>query len=179
MMAMIGKQALRNMAVIAFAATTSVAHADDPRQQPVTIAHLAECQQVTDGTARLACFDQRAAELLTAVNDRSVVVAEREEIQASNRSLFGLRLPRIRIFSGDNDEEEIAEIETVVQSISHRGDGTIGFTVEDGARWVQTDSRVVTGAVRQGTHVTIRRGALGSFFAAFQGAISVRVQRVN
>lgn len=160
-------------------AGASPAMADEPVGQPAVVTNLMECRAIADDTARLACFDQRTQELSSAVGDRSIVVADREEVRATNRSLFGLRLPRIRIFSRDDGEEALSEIETVIQSISRQYDGKVSFTVDDGARWVQTDGHVVTGVVREGTRVTIRRAAFGSYFAAFAGSISVRVRRVN
>ena len=75
-------------------------------------------------------------------------------------------------------QPEIDEIETSIVSIDRNGNGRVVFTVTDGARWVQTDDRTVV-SVRPGTRVTLKKAALGSFFAKFHGSISVRVQRVN
>ena len=107
----------------------------------------------------------------------TVVVVDREQVTEARRSVFGLRLPRIKLFDRDG-EPDIDEIETSVVSIDRNGNGRVVFTVTDGARWVQTDDRTVVG-VRPGTQVILKKGALGSFFAKFRGSISVRVQRVN
>ncbi len=161
-------------------AGASAARADDPDEatqaRPPVVAAVLACRALTDPTARLACFDREAGTLDTALTNGDVVAADRTEVRRANRSLFGLSLPRIRIFGSHDDE--VTTIEGDVQSIARGGDGRAVFTLTDGARWMQTDDHTLVG-VRAGTHVTIRRGALGSFFAAFRGSSSVRVRRVN
>lgn len=138
---------------------------------------VVECRKITDSAERLACYDKAVADLDSAEKSREVVVVDREQVTEARRSVFGLRLPRIKLFDRD-DEPDIDEIETSVVSIDRNGNGRVFFTVTDGARWVQTDDRTVVG-VRPGTRVTLKKAALGSFFAKFHGSISVRVQRVN
>lgn len=138
---------------------------------------VVECRKITDSGERLACYDKAVADLDSAEKSREVVVVDREQVTEARRSVFGLRLPRIKLFDRDG-EPDLSEIETSVVSIDRNGNGRVVFTVTDGARWVQTDDRTVVG-VRPGTRVTLKKAALGSFFAKFHGSISVRVQRVN
>ena len=138
---------------------------------------VVDCRKIADPTARLACYDTAVADLDTAEKTREVVVVDRDQVTEARRSVFGLRLPKIKLFSGDGSDE-VDSVESVITAVSRGRDGKLTFTIEDGARWVQTDSHTVIG-VRVGTRVTLTRGALGSFFAKFEGSTSAKVQRIN
>ncbi|MCW3846275.1 hypothetical protein OF829_03420 [Sphingomonas sp. LB-2] len=138
---------------------------------------VVECRKLTDSAERLACYDKAVADLDSAEKSREVVVVDKEQVREARRGLFGLSLPRIRLFDS-SDEPDLDEVTSTVKSISTQGDGRVFFVLEDGARWVQTDNRTVVN-VRPGTQVTLKRAAMGSFFAKFHGSISVRVKRVN
>jgi len=141
------------------------------------LAAVVDCRKVPDSAERLACYDKAVADLDTAEKSREVVVVDKDQVTEARRGLFGLSLPRIRLFDSSN-EPDIDEVESTVTIITKNGNGQVSFTVEDGARWVQTDTRTVVN-VRPGTKVTLKRGAMGSYFAKFHGAIAVRVRRVN
>jgi hypothetical protein len=147
------------------------------QERSKTLTAVVDCRKIADSAERLACYDKAVGELDVAEKDKKVVVVDREQVQEARRSVFGLSLPRIRLFAG-GAEEEVNEIESTVKTIDRNGAGRVFFTLEDGARWVQTDDRTVVG-VRPGTKVTLSRAAMGSFFAKFRGGIAVRVARVN
>lgn len=141
------------------------------------LAAVVDCRKIEDSAARLACYDAAVADLDTAEKSREVVVVDREQVNEARRSVFGLKLPKIKLFSGDGTDD-VDSVQSTVTAVSRTRDGKLAFTIEDGARWVQTDSHTVIG-VRVGTKVTLTRGALGSFFAKFEGSTSAKVQRVN
>lgn len=138
---------------------------------------VVDCRKVADSTERLACYDKAVADLDTAEKSQEVVVVDKEQVTEARRSVFGLHLPRIRLFDNSN-VPDVDEVESTIVTITKNGNGRVAFSVEDGARWVQTDDRTVVN-VRAGTKVTLKRGAMGSYFAKFHGSIAVRVQRVN
>jgi hypothetical protein len=138
---------------------------------------VVDCRKIIDSTERLACYDKAVADLDTAEKSREVVVVDRAQVDEAQRSVFGLKLPKIRLFGGDGDNE-VAAVESVVTSVGRNRDGKLVFTIEDGARWAQTDNHTIVG-VRVGTKVTLTRGALGSFFAKFHGSTSAKVERIN
>lgn len=138
---------------------------------------VVDCRRIADSTERLACYDKTVADLDTAQKSREVVVVDREQVTEAQRSVFGLKLPKIKLFGGD-DGNEVNTVESVITAVGRNRDGKLVFTIEDGARWVQTDNYTVIG-VRVGTRVTLTRGVLGTFFAKFQGSTSAKVARVN
>ena len=136
---------------------------------------VVDCRKIVDPGERLACYDKAVADLDTAEKSREVVVVDREQVTEARRSVFGLKLPKIRLFGGGDD---VDQVESVITSVSRNRNGQLVFTIEDGARWEQTDNHTVVG-VRVGTRVTLRRGVLGTFFAKFQGSTSAKVARIN
>lgn len=136
---------------------------------------VVDCRKIADPGERLNCYDKAVADLDTAEKSREVVVVDREQVTEARRSVFGLKLPKIRLFGGG---DEVDQVESVVTSVGRNRNGQLVFTIQDGARWEQTDNHNVIG-VRVGTRVTLRRGALGTFFAKFQGSTSAKVARIN
>lgn len=139
---------------------------------------VVDCRKIADANERLACYDKTVAALDEAEAKKEIVVVDKEQVREARRSVFGLKLPRIRLFGDDDPANDIDEIETEVASITMQSDGRVFFTVTDGARWRQTDNRTVV-AVKAGHKVTLKKGALGSYFAAFKGRIGIKVERVN
>ncbi|HEX7849432.1 MAG TPA: hypothetical protein VF485_06845 [Sphingomonas sp.] len=134
-----------------------------------------DCAAIKADAERLACYDRTVAALGKAEEAKEIVVTDREQMREARRSLFGFRLPSLRIFgSGD---EEISEIETTISGVSRSYDGGLSLTVADGAQWVQTDTRAIVGKIKPGDKVTISRGAMGSYFASIPGRPAFKVQR--
>ena len=70
------------------------AAADKPKQAPPAVVQkLLDCRALTDSAARLACLDAGVAALAGAVENRDVLVADKEEVKKARRGLFGLALP--------------------------------------------------------------------------------------
>jgi len=138
---------------------------------------VVECRKISDSTERLACYDRAVADLDTATKSREVVVVDREQVTEARRSVFGLKLPKIKLF-GDGESDDVATIQSTVTAVGRTRDNKLTFTIEDGARWIQTDNHTIVG-VRVGTQVTLSRGALGTFFATFKGSTSAKVARIN
>jgi hypothetical protein len=139
---------------------------------------VVDCRKLADAGERLACYDKAVAELDEAEAKKDVVVVDKEQIREARRSVFGFNLPKIKLFGGDDGVEDIDEIETEVTAFNIQRDGRAFFTVTDGGRWRQTDNRTLVG-VKAGRKVTLKKGALGAYFARFHGTIGVKVERVN
>lgn len=145
---------------------------------PPTMLKLSDCRTIANDTQRLACFDREVAALDSEIRAKQVAVVDRADVRKTRRTLFGIPLPEIKLFSND-DEPQIKEITAVITSINRTADGRIAFTLDDGAVWAQTDDFPVYSAVKAGQKVTLKRGAFGSFFADFVKAASVRAKRVR
>ena len=105
-------------------------------------------------------------------------VVDRQQVRSTRRSLFGLTLPDLNIFGGDADDP-MNEINGTIRSVNQLGDGKWAFTLDDGARWVQIDSRDLSSYPRVGHSVRIRRAAMGSFLANINRNTAIRVRRSN
>lgn len=167
--------------VLLFVAAPSAAQqrVDAPREAPpAAFSRAVQCRTVADPQERLACYDREVAALEAAEAASQIRVVDRAQIQRTRRTLFGLVLPDLNIFGGDDrDREAVSEINSTIRSVSQDPYGKYTFTLEDGARWVQTDSRNINIAPRVGQPIRIRRAAAGSFLANVNRQIAVRVRR--
>ncbi len=150
-----------------------------PREgPPAAFARAVQCRTIADPTERLACYDREVAALEQAEQTNEIRVVDRQQVRRSRRSLFGLDLPDLDIFGGD-DEDAVTEINSTIRSVSQTALGKWIFELEDGARWVQTDSRNIVPNPRAGHSIRIRRGSLGSFLANVNNRTAVTVRRQN
>lgn len=144
--------------------------------QPAVLKAVLDCRTIADPAVRLACFDRSSAALDTAAAAKEVLVVDRDTARKTKRGLFGLALPKLKLF-GDNDDEEVEQIESTIASTYSGRDGSTVFVLEDGARWKQTDGRETY--PKAGQPIVVRKGALGSFFARVNNQPGVRVVRVQ
>lgn len=163
---------------LAFFANGSAAKDKDAAAAPEIVGRLGQCRALNEDKARLACYDREVSAFDSAVRDRKLVVIDQKEIRETRQTLFGIRLPRIRLFDSDG-EAEVKEISSTISSIGKGDDGRIIFTLDDGAVWAQTDDWPLYSTVKVGQKVTLKRAALGSYFASFEKAVSVRVKRLK
>lgn len=167
-------------AMAGLAAAAAAAGAQEARR-PQAFDALIACRTVADPAARLACFDRESAALDAAAKADQVVVLDRQQVRETRRSLFGFQLPAIKLFqrAPGEKQEDLSQIDATIASIGRGPDGVV-FTIEGGARWVQTDGAMVSLAgTRPGSKVTIRKGALGSYFARFASGAGFRAKRAD
>ena len=158
---------------------TGPALAKDNNQVPATPATyqaLLDCKSVADPSARLACYDQKVETLAAAVRDRQLVIADRETMREARRGLFGLSLPRLKLFGGDADSEEVQQIESTIKAVRSASDGMPIFVLADDSRWKQTDGRTLF--TKAGGKIKIKRTAMGGYMANVDGQSGVRVVRL-
>lgn len=183
MMTSIARRTMTTIAMLAAAACPALA-ADPAKPRTPILAKLVECRSIADDAGRLACYDLQVKQLDQAERNADVVVVDRTQIRKARRSLFGLTLPDISIF-GDRDErgapeeEGVTKIESTILRATQNGNGRWVLTLEDGAKWVQADTRTVARSPRPGMPIVIRRAAMGSFLANIDKQIAIRVDRFN
>lgn len=154
-----------------------------PEARPDLFKKLIDCRAIAESAARLACYDERVAALDAAEAKQDVVVVDRGQIRKARRSLFGLTLPRLGIFGGGREEEAeeegFSQIDSTIQSARRNRDGKWVLVLDDGARWVQVDSRSLLPDPAAGQPIRIRRAALGSYLANVGKQTAIRMRREN
>lgn len=147
---------------------------------PAIYTDLVACVNIAEPTARLACYDDKVAALQTAQSTNQVVIADREQVREARRGLFGLTLPKIKLFDGDGDEgDQIEQIEGVIQSARTIRTGKWLIRLEDGGVWQQTEPpRSTMRRPKPGDSITIERAALGSYLAKVNDGRGFKVKRV-
>ena len=148
---------------------------------PAAFKQLLDCKAITDDTARLACYDTQVASFSTAVDKQDIVIADRGQIRKARRSLFGLTLPSFDLFGAKDgvDKAEMTEISATISQVRFTAAKRWSFVLDDGARWVQSDTKILPRDPKPGDLIKIRRAAMGSFLANIGGQIAIRVDRVN
>ncbi len=167
---------------LAALAASPVAAQSDPTEAidtPEVIDKLFECRAITDPEARLACFDREVADVYAAQQSRELVIADRKKVTEAKRGLFGLKLPKIRLFGGGDEDDEVNQITATLADARRLGNGRYIFELEDGARWIQTEDGVGRKRFRAGDTIVIRKAALGSFKARVNDKVAGRVKRLN
>lgn len=139
---------------------------------------LSACVDVGDLGQRAACYDAALAALTSAVRSGEVVIVQRKEAQAAQRSAFGLNLPALAIF--DRSGKDAAPLESVTgeakRAYRDQFDKWV-VVLTDGAVWRQIDSEAISPAPRAGSRVEIRKASLGSYFMKIDGQRGVRAKR--
>src|SRR3954447_7866596 len=159
------RYALIGTVLIVAGAAASAKTASAPAARPAAFEALVKCRAIAEDAARLRCFDQATAALEQAAARRDLVIVDRAQVRQTKRTLFGLELPHLSIFGGNDDDkaEEVSQIEGVVASASETGAGRWSVTLEDGGTWIQVDDNVIAIAPKHGTKVLIKKAALGSY----------------
>lgn len=172
---------LRIMATVVFFLVTAVAadvSAQSSSARATIVEDLARCREIADARQRLTCYDAAAAALDTAERAGELVVLDRQQVQDTQRRLFGFQIgnPFAARLNGP-EEPEIDSIETTLVSAGFVGDGKRLFRLADGSEWRQIDSGGVHFRERQGEPVRIRRASLGSYLMTIGNSRAVRVRR--
>jgi hypothetical protein len=151
---------------------------------------FARCRALPGAEARASCFDAAARALEAAVAAKDITIVSRQDVRNTRRSLFGFTLPRVGLFSGDDDDrdgsgpqgarppEDFKEIETTITSARTIANGRVELRIAEGeALWVTTDPMPFP--PKPGRKVRIRKGAIGNYFIAVEGERSVRGMRLR
>jgi hypothetical protein len=168
-------------ATLACIAGPAAAQPPRPGQEiPPVLGRVVQCRTIASEAERLACYDREVAAMQAAQSSGELVAMDRSQVRRTRRSLFGLTVPNLGIFGDDNDDdEEASRIESTVRSATQNGEGKWIIEIEDGARWLQTDTRNLNIPPRRGQPIRIRRGALGSYLANVNNQVAIRVRRLN
>lgn len=148
-------------------------------ETPAVVDKLFQCREITDAEARLACFDREVNAVYEARESRELVIADREEVKEARRGLFGLKLPKIKLFGGGGDDEDVNEITATLARATKLDNGRHIFELEDGARWIETESVSGFRKFKAGDTIVISTAAMGSFKAKVNGKRAARVRRLN
>lgn len=173
--------------VLGLAPFKVAAQATDSMSHVQVVQRILDCRQIKPDAARLACFDRQAEELNSADTRGEVKIIDRVEMVKARRALFGLNLSGVPFFGNGkpadprkpNIDDEVKEITGKVRSASRNADGGWILTLDDGARWEQTDSVILGRKPIPGATVTIKRAAFGSYKMTVDNGPTMRARRLG
>jgi hypothetical protein len=144
---------------------------------PKAFEDVVACRAIENADARLACYDEKVAALDAAQKSEEIILTDKAAVKEAQRGLFGFEIPKLKIFGGGDDD--VAEIEAVVKTVTANRAGQVTLTLEDGARWQQVDTKILNREPRKGDQVRIRKGSIGSYLVTIQNGPAIRMKRLN
>jgi hypothetical protein len=163
--------------LLAFFLTTGATARQAPAGPPPAIVQgLLACRAISEPTQRLACYDRQSNAVASAIEKKDLVVIDKERATAAKRSLFGFSVPSFAGLLGGGD---LNEIEGTVTAASQNADGGWIIQLADGSVWSQTDDTPVALGPRRGDKVTVKRGALGSYFVKVGRQPGFKAKRIG
>ncbi|MGL5838406.1 MAG: hypothetical protein ACRCY3_07895 [Sphingorhabdus sp.] len=162
--------------VVTTAALIAQDEKDVALDRPKLFDDVVACKAIADPDNRLACYDEKVSALDEAAKKQDIILTDRAAVKEAKRGLFGFDIPKIRIFGGG---EDVNEIEVPVKSVSANRAGILSITLDDGARWQQVDTKILNNEPRPGAIARIRKASMGSYLVNFNGGPAIRMKRVN
>jgi len=166
------------MLLFASLAFASPIAAQDGTGEKDLLAELQACRSIAVPAERLACFDRASATLVEARDSGEVRLVDREEIQQTQRGLFGFTLPKLDIFGSGNDDE-IDMLESTITGVSRYGRNGYRIKIEEGSVWQIDSAPSRLRMPRPGDEIVLKKASLGSFFIRIAGQIGVKGKRVE
>jgi len=164
-----------------FLGATTV-HAASRAAQPApgasaVVDQIKSCKVITDGDARLACYDGAVEAFSQAEANGQVTVMDSAKLAAVKQQTFGFNFPTLNIFGRGLKSPDIDKVSLTVSSAQGLADDRWLLATSDGAAWRLTERMEFGDAPHTGSALDIRRGALGSFFCKIDKGPSVRCRR--
>lgn len=156
------------------------AQASPPVGQPASqvVTDLLACRSIVDEARRLQCFDQAAATFEEAQRQRQITIVDSAAVQEARRSLFGLSLPKIRLFQNTEEEERAESVTGTIRNVKTIRGGLWVVQIDD-AVWQTTETGYFQMLPKVGQQATVTRGPLGSFRLAVAGRNGLRATRIR
>ena len=150
---------------------------------PQVIQQVYACAEITDATARLACYDAAVGAMKTAQTGGQFAAVDAAGVHRLEREAFGFSmpsLPRLGLPGFGRGAQEAEQTDKVAMSIRRVGrmDGHTAFVMDNGQTWLVIDDGADNWRARSGAAVEIRRASLGSYLMkVIGGGAALRVRR--
>lgn len=148
-----------------------------PRQD--FVASLKACREIADPAERLACYDIKTIDIVSAAEAGDVRIIDREDLRQTRRQLFGFTLPDVGLLKDDGQDMGSGELmETSIVSGRRLGSRNWRFATVEGAVWEISNAPARLAPIKGGEKVEFKKAALGYFFIRINGQLGVKGRRV-
>lgn len=166
---------------------TLPASAQTPPATPDVLNQLYKCKNLTDNTARLACYDASVGRVEQAQETGELVAIDRKAAKKIKRESFGFNIPSLPkigfpSFGNDDATDDVDDVTVLnIKRTKKKARGDYYFYTDNGQIWEQVDGTGLRRAPRGDDHTLhIRKAAIGSFLAQVDGKGSgIRVRRIE
>ena len=141
-------------------------------------ASVIACQEIANSSDRLECYDLAAIALQSAIENKNIAIVSRAESLEVKRSLFGLKLPRINLFTGFDGDDGDDTVTGTIQDVKRVAGGKWIVQI-DTMVWQTTETGFFQTLPKKGQKATVTRGSLGSFKLSVEGKHGLKAIRVR
>lgn len=167
----------------AFLAAGALAAMAQPAIQSSTalLDGLRECRGIAASQERVVCYDTKVGDFLSAVDSGELRLVDRKEARKTRQQLFGIPMPDLAIFKGDEKEDqELSErFETTIASGRQTGQTQWRFTTAEGAIWEINNPPRKIAPIKAGDKVSFKKASLGYYFVSINGQMGVKGRRIG
>ncbi|MBX7459457.1 hypothetical protein [Qipengyuania huizhouensis] len=156
---------------------TVPAHAQDNGEGANRLQALRDCRSIAQDEERLACFDAAVDNVIARQDSGDLQVLDREDVEKTRRGLFGFSLPKIGIFSSD-DEDENTILQSRITGLRRLRSDHWEIEIAEGSVWRATNTpRRFRPEV--GDEVELEKAAMTSYWLRVDGALGVKASRIR
>ena len=166
------------LVLLALAAPAAAQRRDAQDETPGYIERLAECRQIADSDARLACYDREVGAVVAASEQGDVRIVDREDVRQTKRRLFGFAIPD-NLFGGKDDDAKMDTLETTITQVRTSGRRGYLITTAEGSVWRIASAPMRLSPPKVGQSVEFKTAAVGSYFIRINGQLGVKGVRVE
>ena len=152
-------------------------HAQDDEEGANRLQALRDCRAVVQDQERLACFDAAVDNVIARQDSGDLQVLDRDDVEKTRRGLFGFSLPKIGIFSSD-DEAANTILQSQITGLRRLRSDHWEIEITEGSVWraTNTPSRF---RPEVGDSVELEKAAMTSYWLRVDGALGVKASRIR
>lgn len=159
------------------ACVAAPANAQDAEDRGNQLQALRDCRTIEQNEARLTCFDAAVDSVIARQDSGELQVLDKEDVAETRRGLFGFSLPKIGIFSSDDDEEN-SILQSRITGLRRLRSDHWEIEISEGSVWRATNTpRQFRPEV--GDEVELEKAAMTSYWLRVNGALGVKASRIR
>jgi hypothetical protein len=158
---------------------TAQTSSEAANRAPEAFTDVLACRAINVESERLACFDRSIALLEDARQRQQVVVINTDDVREVRRSLFGLKVPTLRLLEGQGREDQQPESFTGTIRKVQQVRGGRWLVQIDEAVWQTTETGYFQVPPQVGQQATVTQGLLGSFRLSVAGRAGLKATRLR
>jgi hypothetical protein len=140
---------------------------------------LQACAAEKEDAKRLRCYDTSMATPATSAPQTSAPSPPDFAVMGKMEKEFGYSDVQARATSQEAAANQLEQLNATITQVVKRTHGELVLTLDNGQVWEEKAVSSLSRTLTKGDHITIKRGALGSFYLVSNSKRSTQVDRVR